>query len=112
MAPGYAYPGVPAYLCGHNILKAHAVTVELFRRSGFRGKIGITLDSFWFEAKTASASDAKAVEQALQFYVSGQGVHLERNEEVIFCFPFPVGLVRPPDFLLGGQLPARDDQPD
>lgn len=70
MAPGYAFPGVPAYLCGHNVLKSHAVAVELFRKKGYRGKIGITMDCYWFEPKSSSVSDASAVEQAYQFYVS------------------------------------------
>lgn len=71
MAPGYIYPGVPSYLCTHNLLKAHAVAVDLYRRRGYNGKIGITVDSFWFEPKTSSYSDQLAVEHAIEFYVSG-----------------------------------------
>lgn len=69
MAPGYSYPGVPSYLCAHNVLKSHAVAVDLYRKSGHKGKIGITLDCYWYEPKTNSTSDALAAEQAYQFYV-------------------------------------------
>lgn len=69
MAPGYKDPGYPAYLCGHNLLKAHSAAVDSFRRQGYPGKIGITMDCYWHEPKTSSLSDAAAVEQAYQFYV-------------------------------------------
>lgn len=77
MAPGFAFPGVPSYLCGHNMLKAHAVTVDSFRKKGYRGKIGITMDCYWYEPKTSSYSDALAVEQAYQFYVRRRGQRMQ-----------------------------------
>lgn len=69
MAPGYSFPGVPSYLCGHNMLKSHGTVVDLYRRKGYKGKIGITADCFWYEPKTSSSADAAAVETAYQFYV-------------------------------------------
>lgn len=76
MAPAYAYPGIPAYLCGHNVLKAHAEVYHMYRKlyqNRQHGKVGITLDSFWYEPKTHSESDKKASESALQFYLGWFG---------------------------------------
>ncbi|KAH8415644.1 hypothetical protein KR222_007149, partial [Zaprionus bogoriensis] len=73
MAPSYNYPGIPSYLCGHNILKAHAEVVHMYRdefqkRQG--GRIGITLDTSWPEPKNLdSDEDREASERAMQFYI-------------------------------------------
>lgn len=69
LAPGYAEPGNLAYLCVHNLLKSHAQIVNIYRNSGQKGKIGIAMDTFWFEPKTNSDSDAIAADQAYQFFV-------------------------------------------
>lgn len=72
MAPAYNYPGIPAYLCGHNLLKAHAEVYHMYQKNykhRQHGKIGITLDTIWYEPKTHSEQDRKASEAALQFYL-------------------------------------------
>lgn len=73
MAPSYNYPGIPSYLCGHNLLKAHAEVVHMYRnefqkRQG--GHMGITLDTSWPEPMDADkAEDREASERAMQFYI-------------------------------------------
>ncbi|KAI8126151.1 Myrosinase 1 [Lucilia cuprina] len=72
MAPAYNYPGIPAYLCGHNLLKAHAEVVHMYRdeyKKSQKGRIGITVDVSWPEPKTDSSEDREASERAMQFYV-------------------------------------------
>ncbi|EDW73065.2 uncharacterized protein Dwil_GK16842 [Drosophila willistoni] len=73
MAPSYDFPGIPAYLCTHNMLKAHAEVVHMYReqfQKRQRGRMGITIDSSWMQPKDAnSPEDREASERALQFYV-------------------------------------------
>uniref|UniRef100_A0A1L8DR18 Cytosolic beta-glucosidase n=2 Tax=Nyssomyia neivai TaxID=330878 RepID=A0A1L8DR18_9DIPT len=72
LAPSYDFPGIPTYLCGHNLLKAHAEAVHLYRNRFLpnqNGKIGITVDTSWQEPKTDSDDDKEASEMAMQFYI-------------------------------------------
>ncbi|CAD7080820.1 unnamed protein product [Hermetia illucens] len=76
MAPAYAYGGIPAYLCGHNLLKAHAEAVHLYRNQfqpTQKGKIGITLDISYPHPKEDDDEHKEASEMALQFYIGWFG---------------------------------------
>lgn len=61
--------GVSEYLCGHNVLKAHAVAYRLYEKeyfSRFRGKVGISLNTHYFYSRT---DDERTVERAIDFQV-------------------------------------------
>lgn len=65
-APGMQSSGFETYLCGHNILRAHAMTYHLYHNEmDARGFITITLDMSWMEA--ATKDDEDAAERARQF---------------------------------------------
>lgn len=68
-APAMNAHGVGEYLCGHNVLKAHAITYRLYRSSyyeQYKGQIGITLSSRFFYSATNDTDD---VDRAMQFSV-------------------------------------------
>lgn len=68
-APGINLHGVGEYLCGHNILKAHAAAYHLYKDSyynRFKGKVGITLSSRFFYS---DVNDTNVVDRAMQFSV-------------------------------------------
>ncbi|XP_049542700.1 lactase-like protein [Anopheles darlingi] len=70
MSPGYQFPGIPSYLCAHNLLKSHAEAVHLYRevfKPQQQGTIGITLDSSWCEPASDAEEDRKAAERSLRF---------------------------------------------
>ncbi|XP_055606363.1 myrosinase 1-like [Uranotaenia lowii] len=72
MAPALDYPGIPSYLCAHNLLKAHAEAVHMYRRQfqpKQHGSIGITTDISWPEPASSSEDDKAASELSLQFYI-------------------------------------------
>ncbi|XP_058829744.1 myrosinase 1-like [Topomyia yanbarensis] len=72
MAPGYNFPGIPSYLCTHNLLLSHAEAVEVYRtqfQPEQKGKIGITVDSSWAEPRSDSPEDQEASETNLQFFL-------------------------------------------
>ncbi|MBR7127394.1 MAG: beta-glucosidase [Lentisphaeria bacterium] len=56
-----------AFIAGHNLLLAHAYTVELFRKNNYDGKIGITLSSGFNLPLTNTAADIDAAQRTLEF---------------------------------------------
>ena len=76
MAPGLKYPKEAPYQCGHTILKAHAESYRLYERefkTTQRGRVGITIDSGYFEPEDPNNSTHReAAERAQQFKVRHQ----------------------------------------
>ncbi|KAI7815271.1 glycoside hydrolase, partial [Rhyzopertha dominica] len=70
-APAINRKGIAEYLCGHNLLKAHARAYHLYDeeyRPKYNGKVGITIYSQYFDPHTESCGDRQARERALQFF--------------------------------------------
>lgn len=64
------FKGTTEYLCGQTVLLAHSSVYHLYKASfygRFRGKIGITLNSYFYYPKRRR--DVSAAERALQFQV-------------------------------------------
>ena len=71
-APGKKSNDLP-YLAGHNLLKAHAKAVDIYRKhyqSTQKGQIGITNNCDWREPLTNSEADKAAAERALEFFLA------------------------------------------
>ncbi|KAK5648910.1 hypothetical protein RI129_003802 [Pyrocoelia pectoralis] len=69
-APVIVSEGIGVYLCYHNLLKAHARVYHLYNttyRPLQKGKIGINIETTWFEPATDSAADKSAAERMWQF---------------------------------------------
>ncbi|XP_046382662.1 myrosinase 1 isoform X2 [Ischnura elegans] len=69
-APGVKLNGIANYLAGHTMLKAHTLAYEVYQqdfKASQKGKVGITLDSFWMAPKTGSGADQDAANRAMQF---------------------------------------------
>jgi len=73
---GYFAPGrtsvVEPYVAAHNLLRAHARIVDVYRRkfqARQRGVIGITNNCDWREPRTDSAADRAAAERSLEFFL-------------------------------------------
>ncbi|XP_029711459.2 myrosinase 1 isoform X1 [Aedes albopictus] len=62
--------GISEYRCVHNLVKAHAEAVHLYReryQSLRNGSIGISLGGMWLEPESDSLDDREASEWGLQF---------------------------------------------
>lgn len=67
--PTPGLPGITDYLCGHNVLKIHAVVYHLYKSQfydRFKGQIGISLNSNFYYSRT---NDTSFVDRAMQFSV-------------------------------------------
>ncbi len=73
---GYFAPGrvsdTEPYIAAHNLLRAHAYIVDIYRREfqpAQEGQIGITNNCDWREPLTDSAEDKAAAQRALEFFL-------------------------------------------
>ncbi|XP_023029423.2 myrosinase 1 [Leptinotarsa decemlineata] len=69
-APLIISPGVGEYMCSRNLLLAHSKAWHLYNnefRSKQQGRVGITIDSNWYEPASNSSEDLAASETALRF---------------------------------------------
>jgi len=81
-APGRADPDEP-YRVAHNLLRAHAKIVDVYRRKfqgTQRGTIGITNNCDWREPKTDSAADRAAAQRAHEFFLGWFADPIYRGE--------------------------------
>ncbi|XP_018320185.1 myrosinase 1-like [Agrilus planipennis] len=74
LAPALGMSGIADYLCGHNLLKAHAAAYHLYNttyRSKYEGKIAISISAEWFEPN--NTYDEAAADRVRQFWY---GIHM------------------------------------
>lgn len=72
ISPEYNHTGIGDYICGHNILKAHAKIYRLYEKKykqKQKGRVGITLNAFWHEPFSLYPKDIEAAEISNQFDV-------------------------------------------
>lgn len=70
-APGKVSKDYP-YLAAHNLIKAHAKAVKIYRtiyQPNQKGKIGITNNCDWREPLTNNPSDIDAAQRSLEFFL-------------------------------------------
>ncbi|KAL0410288.1 UNVERIFIED_CONTAM: Oleuropein beta-glucosidase [Sesamum latifolium] len=72
--------GTEPYIVAHNLILAHAVAVDIYRKnyqSVQGGKIGVTNMSTWFDPYTEAQADVDAAARAVDFMWGCQGVNLK-----------------------------------
>lgn len=71
LAPNIRAPGVGEYLCGHNLLQAHAAAYHLYKQKYYhkqKGAVGISLNTKFFYPMDSTV-DQSLIERALEFQV-------------------------------------------
>lgn len=70
------------YLAAHNILRSHALAVELYRTryGGQKGRIGMTNNCDWREPATSDPKDHAAAQRAVEFFLGWFGDPLYRGD--------------------------------
>lgn len=73
--PALVSNGFGEYICGHNVLRAHAKVWHMYNkefRSTQNGSVGIVLDSPWMEPYSNTSADRNASRTLLAFAVCHQ----------------------------------------
>ncbi|XP_022915650.2 myrosinase 1-like [Onthophagus taurus] len=68
-APAYKGNGFGVYLCAHTVLRAHGKAYRLYEskyKASQGGRVGITLDTYWFEPSSDKPEDIEAGEITIQ----------------------------------------------
>ncbi|KAJ8936633.1 hypothetical protein NQ314_012249 [Rhamnusium bicolor] len=69
-APAINSPGVAEYKCAHTVIKAHAKAYHIYQNE-FKekqgGRVGIVVDTDWYEPASNTSEDKEAAERTLQF---------------------------------------------
>lgn len=87
-APEMNQHGVAEYLCGHNVLKAHAVAYRLYKSTyydRFKGQIGITLSSRFFYSES---NDTNIIDRAMEFSVGSQKMDVLKSVIILELINF------------------------
>nr|CAI5862360.1 unnamed protein product [Callosobruchus analis] len=69
-APLIQSPGIGEYICGKNMMLAHARAWHIYNdqfRTKQKGSIGFVVDSLWYEPNSNKTADVRAAEMKLQF---------------------------------------------
>lgn len=72
MAPGIQSKGIAEYRCAHTLLRAHAKAYHLYQekfKDEQNGRVGIVVDTTWFEPASGEPEDIEAAERGLQMTV-------------------------------------------
>ncbi|KAJ8963456.1 hypothetical protein NQ318_018938 [Aromia moschata] len=69
-APAISCSGIAEYQCAHTLIKAHAKAYHLYQdkfKQSQGGKVGIVVDTDWYEPASNSSKDREAADRTIQF---------------------------------------------